>query len=255
MWTRRETVLGGSLILLSGSGMTCSCGAAPRGRVLGCMIARDDANTFFNRSSETWLYATGEEPMIPQSGDRDFDYALAQTLANIGDTFGVSPGFAYYDDVDQMNAYATSGKRLASSHGTVLFGKRLLQHLRAGTDHPEVGVAAVCAHEFAHILQFSRDLDTQLLRGQPTVKRAELQADFMAGYFAAKRKRERPAFPAAVFAATQETFGSDNIRSPYHHGTRTERAEAIQNGFNALMQRNASLEEAIEISVNYVSRL
>src|SRR5688500_18733363 len=159
MWTRRETLLGGSLILLSGPVMTCSChAAAARPRVLGCMVARDDATTFFNRSGETRLYATGQEPMIPQSGDRHFDFALAHTLAKIGDAFGVSPGFAYYDDSEQMNAYATSAKRLNSSHGTVLFGKQLLQHLRAGTDHPEVGVAAVCAHEFAHILQFNRDL-------------------------------------------------------------------------------------------------
>jgi hypothetical protein len=44
---------------------------------------------------------------FPRSGDRDFDYALAQTLGMLSDTFGVVPGFAYYDDESGRTANGT----------------------------------------------------------------------------------------------------------------------------------------------------
>jgi hypothetical protein len=37
--------------------------------------------------------------------------------------------------------------------------------------------------------------------GQSTVRRVELHADFLAGYFAGIRKRSRESYPAEVFAA------------------------------------------------------
>ena len=229
-------------------------GTRRRGR--GCMLSRLDADRILRTASEQRLYATGREPMILSSGDKDFDAALAMTLARISDTFDVLPGFAYYQDAENAeNAYATNVVRLKNADGTVLFGTRYLKSLRALPEHPDVAVAAVCAHEFGHIVQYKLGLDRRVNEGQPTVKRVELQADFFAGYFAGIRKRERPSFPAAVFALTQYNQGDDMKNHPDHHGTHAERGAAISRGFEAAYREKQSFSAAIEASVKYVGRM
>jgi hypothetical protein len=256
MWTRRQTLLEGSLVLLSNASICSICsGAQHKPEIFGCTVPETRADAFFQNASETRSFITGDEPMIPHSANRNFDYALAHTLAKLTHVFKVKPGFAYYDDSGAMNAYATSAARLNGSDGTILFGERLLKSLLAARENPDVGVAAVCAHEFGHILQYKHGLAKKLQEGQPTAKRVELQADLFAGYFAGIRKRERPGFPAAVFATTQQNFGDDNIRHSNHHGTKKERADAIVQGFNASFQKSMSLDDLIQMSINYVSTL
>jgi predicted metalloprotease len=193
--------------------------------------------------------------MIRGSGDRDFDLALAHTLARIADVFQALPGFAFYDDYDGNNAYATPRPRLQRADGTVLLGQRLLAQLRARTEHPEIGVVSVCAHEFGHILQYKKGLDTLVGANQPTVKRIELQADFFAGFFAGMRKLERSDFPAAVFALMQFNAGDNMRNAKNHHGTDQERGAAVVRGFQAAFNERRSLSEAIQISINYVTQL
>jgi hypothetical protein len=222
---------------------------------LGCTLADDEADDLLDDLPDTRLFITGNEPMIPKSGDPDFDWALAQTLANMSDVFEVAPGFAYYADTDGYNAYATPRARLNGADGTILFGQGLLARLLSGLEHPDVAVAAVCAHEFGHILQYKTGLIDIVGAGQPTVKRIELQADFFAGYFAGLRKRERPNFPAAVFAMTQESFGDNMVDHPSHHGTPDERAAAIVAGFEEGFTNQRNRAEVIDISTRYVSIL
>jgi putative neutral zinc metallopeptidase len=257
VWTRRETIVGGALVFVWGSALSGECEAQSRRHdaALGCTLPSDEVEQFFSTATEARLYVSGDEPMIPKSGDKDFDYALAQTLAKISQVFDVMPGFAYYDDYDRRNAYATRRIRLNRADGTVLLGQRLLKRLMAGSDHPDVGVAAVCAHEFGHILQYKHGLDRKVKAGQETVRRVELQADFFAGYFAGRRKLEHPSFPAAVFAMTQYNMGDDMIHHPNHHGTPDERAAAIVRGFEVALREQRSLAESIEISVAYVMAL
>ena len=193
--------------------------------------------------------------MIPRSGDKNFDIALAHTLAKASRILEVLPGFAYYDDYDGLNAYATSEVRLQRVDGTVLFGQGLLRKLMNQRENPSVGVAAVCAHEFGHILQFKRGLSDIVLSGQRTVKRLELQADFFAGYFAGRRKLERASFPAAVVAVTQAGVGDEDVDHPQHHGTPQERGAAVVAGFKAAFESKLSLAEAITSSTAYVSSL
>lgn len=256
MWTRRESCVGGALIVLFGS-LHCDHGAAQNRHDArrGCTLPSSEAPRFFSDATEARLYATGDEPMIPNSGDKDFDYALAQILAKISDVLTILPGFAYYNDHDGENALATKASRLGRADGTVLFGQRLLRRLRMTRESPEVGVAAICAHEFGHILQYKKGLDTKVGAGQPTVKRIELQADYFAGYFAGVRKIERPGFPAAVFALTQYNAGDNMINNPNHPGTPDERAAAIVKGFETAFGERRPLSDAIEASVNYVMRL
>jgi hypothetical protein len=257
MPSRREVLIAGAAMTAGQSVLSSVAGSqVPRhNAIYGCTLPQQEANAFFGTATEPRLYVTGDEAMIPQSDDRDFDYALAQTLGKISGYFDVAPGFAYYDDYDARNAYATKVKRLNGADGTVLFGRRLLKRCLAGTDNPDISVACICAHEFGHILQYKLGLDQKVGAGQPTVKRIELQADFFAGYFAGRRKIERPAFPAAVFAVTQYGMGDDMIHEPDHHGTPDERAGAIVRGFEVAFRERRPLPDAIQISVNYVSTL
>jgi len=123
-------------------------------------------------------------------------------LSRLTDLFGVLPGFCFYDDYDGPNAFATTATRLRRADGTVLYGKRHFLNHMASPESPEVVVTATCAHEFGHIVQYKYKLTKQLTDGQATAKRAELNADFFAGYFAGARKLQKPDYPAAVFAAT-----------------------------------------------------
>lgn len=255
MLTRRRVVLGGLLTLISG--IPCHAQAIRPRRYFGCTLQAEDVGRYYKLGAETRLYKTGEEPIIPRSGNRDFDGALARTLAKISELFGVLPGFAYYDEQDSYNAYATDYTRMARSDGTVLFGVRLLRKLMNdfANDNPDAAVAAVCAHEFGHIVQYKKGLVEIVRAGDTNARRVELQADFFAGYFAGTRKRERPEFPAAVFAQAQYNAGENMINHPDHHGTPDERAAAVTRGFEVAYWERRPFDEAIKVSVNYVSRL
>ncbi|MGY3296716.1 hypothetical protein ACVWY1_001137 [Pseudomonas sp. TE6288] len=253
MLTRRRTVLGGLLTIVFSYVNSSRCLAEHGGdHYHGCFITAPQARQLLG-SSEVRSFNLGTEP-IRQSGNRAFDRALAHTLAKLANTFGVLPGFAYYADGSEHNAFATPAQLLEKTDGTVMFGLGMLQRLMSGNDHPELSVAAVCAHEFGHIYQYKHGLMDVVNAGAATVKRSELQADYLAGFFAGLRKRERPEFPAAVFAQTQHNFGDNMIDHPSHHGTPNERADAIVAGFHFAMNGN-SLDQAADESTRYVMRL
>jgi hypothetical protein len=255
MWTRRETVVGGALTLLFGVAQNCSCASASSApHSMGCLLADADFHRVYPHGTPT-MPVSGDEPIIYNSGDRNFDFALAQTLAKISRTFGVMPGFAYYDDSGAPNAFATSKVRLKNRDGTVLMGINLFRQLRNTLDSPEVAVAGVCSHEFGHIVQFKYGLIDKLNAGRPTIKRSELQADYLAGYFAGIRKRERPNYPAAVVAVAQHSSGDNLFNNPNHHGSPRERGAAVVRGFEASFRENKNLYEAIQESTNYVLQL
>jgi hypothetical protein len=231
---------------LAAAATTASSASDPRKfhRRSGCILAANGLAAF-----------TDQEPIIEKSGDRAFDIALAHLLARISKLFGVLPGFGFYDDYDGLNAFASATVRMGRADGTVLFGTRLLKRERSLPEAPELAVASVCAHEFAHIVQMKRNLSDRLLAGQTTVKRRELHADYLAGFFAGVRKRERPGFPAAVFATTQRSWGDTDTQSPEHHGTPTERGLAIVEGFNAAMLEGISFDLAVDRGLEYVESL
>jgi hypothetical protein len=246
MQTRREILVGGALTIFWATATSAQDAA------LGCTLRGDDAEDVFSRSSEVRTYFMGNEPMIARSGDPQFDRALARTLSYITDCFSCQPGFAYFDDREGLNAYATPTVRSNGPDGTVLFGTGMLGTLLSRTEHPDMAVACVCAHEFGHILQYKHGLDAVVGRGQPTVKRIELQADYFAGYFAGVRKRVRPSYPAAVFATTAHSVGDTQFGNRNHHGTPDERAAAIVEGYYAGYRDQRSLSEAMQLSTNYV---
>lgn len=251
---RREVVLSGGLTLLWGTGCPCSVHAQNHQPSRGCLLSEEGAKSLLRRSAGAQLFATGNEPPVQSSGDRQFDYALAHTLSRISDKLGVLPGFAYYEDGGEENAYASPYARLNNSDGTVLYGLNFLRRALRARENPDVGVAAVCAHEFGHILQYKRKLEPVLLNNQPTVKRLELHADFLSGYFAGARKREKPDYPAAIYAVKAHEIGDTAFTDRNHHGTPDERADAVVQGFKAAYESHKSLDDAIQIGINYVSQ-
>jgi hypothetical protein len=224
--------------------------------LLGCVISEHQFQGFAQSFDRSNHYGRDSETLIPRSNDRVFDRALAETLSMLVDAFNVLPGFSYYDDSDAENACATPSKLVGNDrNGTVLFGLSFLAELRSLNESPEIAVACVCAHEFGHIVQFERNIHDRILEGEPTVKRVELHADYMAGYFAGLRKLQRPTFPADVFAATQYKFGDNHFTSQQHHGTHEERGAAVVRGFHASHDQQLSLSDAIQDGMNYVSNL
>ncbi|WFU89006.1 metalloprotease [Rhizobium sp. CC1099] len=217
----------------------------------GCMLEDWEAAPLM-QDEDIISYATGNEPIIPQSGIPGFDRALANSLARLTAVFNVLPGFGYYDDTGSNNAYATRAKRMNNDDGTVLFGKSMLQDLLTRTEAPDAAVLAVCAHEYGHIAQYKYGLQDRLMAGQPTVRRAELNADYLAGYFAGKRKLANANFPAVIFATTQQSFGDNNVNSKGHHGTGQERGAAVQAGFEAAFTQKLDLNGAIAAGLAYV---
>jgi hypothetical protein len=252
MISRREIALGG-LLSIGWLAAPCACGApaaaAPHG--FGCMLADEEADAVLAQGATA--FGPGSAPTIVSSGNRELDYALAQTLSRLTDTWNVLPGFAWFDDAAAPNAFATSRRLLSRGDGTVLFGRRLLQRCLKAREHPDVVVSAVCAHEFGHIAQYKYGLSKRLGANQTTVKRNELHADFLAGYFAGVRKMDKPGFPAAVYATTQYSFGDHRVDSARHHGRPEQRAAAIVKGFETAFRDRHSPAEALQIGLKYVA--
>jgi hypothetical protein len=254
MLTRRDFAVGGALTIVWGAvAEPCRAHAATAGHTFGCMLPDDEAERLLATSTAQQTFASGNEPIVASSGDKAFDYALAQTLSRITDIFGVLPGFAYYDDRDRPNAYATSKVQMAKADGAVLFGRRYLRTALGQPEHPDVAVTAICAHEFGHILQYKLRLQLVILAGQQSVKRLELHADYLAGYYAGRRKLAKLDYPAAVFATQQYSAGDLQVNNPQHHGRPDERAAAIVRGFEVAYRERRDLPEALRTGIKYVA--
>src|SRR5687767_12944655 len=102
MITRRDIALGG---LLSIGWLAAPCGcpahAASAPQRFGCELADDEVEAALTASVQA--YGPGGTPKFVESGDRDLDYAMAQTLSLLTDTWNVLPAFAYYDDTGAPN--------------------------------------------------------------------------------------------------------------------------------------------------------
>jgi hypothetical protein len=253
MLNRRSFIATGSLgLALAGRCSTCAALTLSRNTV-GCLLSPEDFELVRSRATEANFFESGNEKPVWHSGNDKFDFALAHALAKIANAFEVLPSFAFYDDENSPNAYASRELTLPKTAGSVFLGLSLLKRDMAYKEAPEVAVATVCAHEFGHILQYKYGLIDILNAGQTTIKRVELQADYFAGYFTGLRKRELPTYPAAVAAVAQFNVGDTAVTDRRHHGTPEERGAAVVRGFEAAFGEKKSLSEAIEQSIRYVT--
>jgi hypothetical protein len=62
-----------------------------------------------------------------------------------------------------------------------MFGLVLFDTLMRSPDNPKLKVAAVCAHEFGHILWHKWGLHDRLIGSDGRVAKLELHADYLAG--------------------------------------------------------------------------
>jgi hypothetical protein len=216
----------------------------------GCLITIDQAKALRGSEQVRLSYSSVETG----SGDRDFDRALAETLAFLSDRFFVLPSFAFFSEPGSPNAFASSTRRMVRSDGDVLFGRKLFREIMSRREHPEIGIVSVCAHEFGHIAQYKFGVYNRLVGSSRRVKRLELHADFLSGYFAGIRRLQHPKYPAATFALTQFGLGdySDDIE---HHGTPDERGAAVVAGYRAGYDERLKFGFALESGIRYVNQI
>jgi hypothetical protein len=252
MITRREAALGG-LLSIGWLAAPCGCHATSSPKGFGCKPVDDEI--YLSLTAEQKQFGPSGKPTFVESGNRDLDYAMAQTLSMLTDTWKVLPAFAYYDDSKEPNAAATAKRWFSRADGTVIFGRTLLGIFLRDSEQPDVAISMVVAHEFGHIAQHKYRLIHPILTGQKTLKRLELHADFLAGYFAGVRKLARPSFPASVYATTVSRLGDSPSNAVDYHGTGQERAQAIVAGFQTSFRDRRGPGEALQIGVNYVRTL
>ncbi len=236
---RRDLIIGG-VTLASHPFWGCTCGSAQEPQ-RGCYVSDDALRQKLGVTDSGWSFNLETDPTFGGSGDKDFDRALAQTLSRLTDLFSILPGFAFFNEDEGPNAFASPSQRLGRGDGSVVFGQQLLKKLMSATEYPAARVAAVCAHEFGHIVQFKRGIDRVLVGADRRVKRLELHADYLTGYFAGTRRLAWNDFPAAVFADAQFNAGDNMTSHPNHHGTARERGEAVSAGYFAAYRDKENL--------------
>jgi len=195
------------------------------------------------------------EGFIHQSGDQRFDRSLGMLLADLSQKFKVRPGFGYYDDLGSPNALALPQSRLVNSEGTVLFGKDMLSRHK-NTTHGDMFIMGICAHEFAHIVQFFSGFYDRLSNGQSTKKLVELHADFLSGYYIGLRKINYSRSELLSLGKAWEDLGDSSYTDPQHHGTPEQRLRAIEQGYKFVKERpEFGIAAASEVGLRYVQTL
>ena len=166
--------------------------------------------------------------------------------------FGQRPGFGFVDDRGAPNAYATSDTLVPGTWGTVLYGATLFRQTLAAYDDGGMAVMAVMAHEFGHVAQFAYGLDRRLLQGQATVKRVELHADYLAGWYLGRRKAEQPELSVWAAGDMLAGIGDYAFFDWNHHGTPEERVAAAEAGFKLAGDGQADFDPAVERGLEFV---
>ena len=212
----------------------------------GCMLATAEANEGAERTVADYARTATRS-----TGDPATDRALDTALQRLAAILEVTPGFAFYDDYDGENACATPAPLLGVEIGSVFFGTRMFKTLLR-QDPSGGGVMWVVAHEFAHILQFQSNVRNLLLAGESTVRRLELHADYMAGFYLGVRKRDEPR--ASLFHAGESVWnaGDTYYNDPSHHGTPAERVAASEAGFMAAYQQQVTRDAAFQMGYDFV---
>ncbi|MBY3216685.1 hypothetical protein HFO21_20375 [Rhizobium laguerreae] len=191
------------------------------------------------------------------SGNGDLDKFLGRALVRAASELGINPAFGFYDDSDGPNAKASPevDGNVPGTWGTVVFGRTLFKGELSNYDPSGMTILAIIAHEFGHIIQFKRGLREVLLEQQSTVKRLELHADVLAGYYLGRRKAQTPSLSFLSAGEVFHRIGDTNFNSPGHHGTPDERANASQIGFTQGLNEASDLEQVIQIGINHVTQL
>jgi hypothetical protein len=182
--------------------------------------------------------ASGGDPVLAQG--LTLEYRL------LSQAFVATPDFLLYSETDGPNAFATPLARSRSRFpdGSVCFGTALMQNeLAKSRSGVGFSVAAIMAHEFAHIVQYKK-------RFSQGPRAMELQADYMAGaYMAARRELLLTDFREA--ADTFAGLGNTDPTDP--HGSRKQRVAALMAGYEERRAGFKSLNTMYLKGIEYVT--
>ncbi|MGI9423324.1 MAG: hypothetical protein ACR2PA_09025 [Hyphomicrobiaceae bacterium] len=249
--------------VLTGLGCCACCGPAipalaqrfrPR---TGCVVRGREAQRVLG--SGVLSSNLGDLPEIVKGRSRttgriDLNRQLDRALQRLAKTFDVWPQVGFYDDGDQPNAMAVWFEEGGRRTYAVVFGRTYFQTLFK-YDPSGISFLQTAAHEFGHIWMYkSGQLDT-LLEGQSTVKRAELHADFLSGYYLGLRKRDNPQESFRSAGMKRWESGDTFIRDQDHHGTPQQRLAAAEAGFRLGFLENAPPAAAFAAATRYVRAL
>lgn len=230
----------------------CGCAAisapasAQQPKRLGCMASNGSIPEEFSEG----LHEANFNPTT--TGNSEWDRPLGIALAKMAAFFKVYPSVGMFDDQSQPQALAYETSIRGSTDGTVVLGRNFLVRLMSSYADTGVAVVGILAHEFAHIFQYKRDLVTKLVKDDK-VRLAELHADFLAGMYLAKLKREQPKLRLFYTGEQFNKMGDANSEDPDHHGTPAERVRSIEFGFKVgYLRPTLTPDDAADESIRYI---
>jgi hypothetical protein len=249
-------------VTLGGLAAICDCFASPGFAAVaygGCAYSQalDSAPTEAQSNSERF-------PGLKRGTMDQAEIALGPIIVEMFQLFELTPAVGLYDDSNTCNGNAGADPKPLfpaipnlpfKVDGTIVLGTKLLNILSM-YEHQTAAVAAVCAHEFGHILQFKyleREL-AEIRKADKSVVRIELFADFICGYHAGIRKLRQEEYPAVIQALNQFKAG-DHIFGPSHHGTPEERARSVREGFQVGIGGRVLPEMIAKLGLQYVKGL
>lgn len=192
--------------------------------------------------------------MLESSGDTSVDLFCNQHVDSLSRVFNLKPTFAFFDDSDSPNAYATDEvTRPDNPDGAVFMGRQLARELmKRDGGRSNLSLLAVLAHEYGHLFQFKAKYEVAW------GMKFELTADYMAGWYLGVTQE----LTVENVKQTSKLFtelGDSNFTSPDHHGTPWQRSKIFSYGagiqgnyFPGIRRPTGSAKEAFGLAVGMV---
>jgi hypothetical protein len=252
--SRRSVLLGAAATASTLVTMSTARATAAQPHFGGCVLCRA-ANVTLTQSNGIVAPGAQSIEILDSSGDTATDHFLGVALRRLALTFDVRPGFGFYDDRRAPNAFATARSVFAGSDGTVLMGLILFSHFIRQSNDDGMTIIAICAHEFGHIYQLTKEYYAPLQALELTDRPIELHADFLAGYFLAQRKKDHSDLELRRVGEAFYKMGDTNFNNPKHHGTSDERIAAIAAGYQFGRGSSVDIEAAAKAGFETVGRM
>ncbi len=157
------------------------------------------------------------------SGDARIDLFCSYEADRLNTAFSVKPLLLFFDDSGSPNALATPEvSERSRPDGTVLIGITLAQNAFRSSRNEPLELAAVMAHEWAHIVQFKQKFASDW------GVHFELNADSAAGwYLASTRPRRMLLANATKIGQYFASLGSTSFNNFESHGSPRQRTAEI----------------------------
>lgn len=182
-------------------------------------------------------------PVAKTTGDALLDAQFNAEATHLSAVFRVNAKMVLLQDSGGENALASCQKPDPEHDGTVYLGARLIEKELFRMDRGPIAVAAVMAHQWAHILQCA-------LKSQIQGKTRELQADYLAGYYL---RRKETSIRDWIGSFARKLYAAGDYREPSYHGTPDERVAAMLEGFSNYTA--LTIEHAFQDGEKFVSAM